>query len=118
MLLGWGVWGAYGIPTTRLESLVNYPNPFDSRQGNTTIAYELEQNASVTIRLYDLLGSPVRVWNLDAGQIGAQQGLNQVPWDGADERGEKVPAGGYVCQVMVDEERGLVQGIRKIAVVH
>ena len=117
MLLGWGLWGAYGIPTARLESLVNYPNPFDSRQSETFISYVLDQDAPVTIRLFDVLGGHVRNWELPAGADGARGGLNRVPWDGTDEGGHKVPAGGYVCQVMVTEDDGLVQGIRKIGLI-
>ena len=118
MLLGWGLWGAHGIPTYRLESLVNYPNPFDSRLSHTTIRYSLEQDAQVTIRLYDVMGNPVREWGFSSGMEGGRQGMNQVAWDGTNGYGEKVSAGGYVCHVMVSEEKGLVQGTRKIGVVH
>jgi len=118
MLLGWSVWGVYGIPTPRLESLANYPNPFDSRLTATSIVYSLPTDAAVTVRLYDLLGRPVREWNFHAGENGARNGENRLSWDGTDESGAKVSAGGYVCQVLVEQESGLIQGIRKIAVIH
>ncbi len=117
MILGWGLWGAYGLPTARLESLVNAPNPFDSRQTSTVIFYRLQDDADVTVRLYDLLGGRVREWNFNAGADGAHQGENRLAWDGTDEGGQKVAAGGYLCQVLVKEEAGVVQGIRKIGVV-
>lgn len=116
VLLVWGAWGVRGVPASRLEQLVNIPNPFDSRSGVTQISYQLSQDARVSIRLYDLLGGSVRSWEFTAGESGARQGLNRVAWDGADESGRKVAAGGYICQVVAEEPEGVVQGIRKIAV--
>ncbi|MBI4397055.1 MAG: hypothetical protein HY548_08175 [Elusimicrobia bacterium] len=118
VLLVWGIWGAYGIPTARLEGLANVPNPFDSRQTQTYIVYSLAQDAHVDIHLFDLMGNPVRNWDLPAGVPGAQTGMNQVAWDGTDESGTKVTAGGYICQVLVAEDKGLVQGVHKIGVIH
>jgi hypothetical protein len=116
-LLAWGLWGANGLPTARLESLVNYPNPFDARRSPTVIAYRLDSDTRVTVRLFDLMGGSVREWEFSAGQSGARAGENRLSWDGTDEQGRRVAAGGYVCQVLVDESRGVVQGLRKIAVV-
>jgi hypothetical protein len=117
MLLGWGVLGAYGIPSSRLDSLVNFPNPFDSRQSSTTIAYKLESDAYVNIRLYDYSGAPIRSWQFSAGAPGGMLGENRLQWDGSDESGRKVAAGGYVCQVLVEEDHGVMQGVRKVGVI-
>jgi hypothetical protein len=117
MLSGWGIWGANALPTARLESLINYPNPFDSRQTATVIAYTLKQDSRVSVRLFSLLGQPVRSWEFSAGQAGARAGENRLAWDGTDESGQKVSAGGYVCQLLVEEQSGLVQGVRKIGVI-
>lgn len=117
MLLGWGVLGAYGIPSTRLESLVNFPNPFDSRQTSTTIAYKLQSDAYVNVRLYDYSGVPIRSWQFSAGTVGGRSGENRLVWDGSDESGRKVAAGGYVCQVLVQESDGVMQGVRKVGVI-
>jgi hypothetical protein len=118
MLLGWGVLGAYGIPTARLESLMNFPNPFDSRHAATTIFYTLDSEARVAIRVYDLSGAPIRTWNFYPGEAGARAGENRIAWDGSDESGQKVAAGGYVCQVLVEQESGVMQGVRKVGVIH
>lgn len=117
MLLGWGVLGAYGIPSTRLEGIVNYPNPFDSRLSSTTIAYKLPADAYVNVRLYDYSGAPVRSWQFSAGTPGGTSGDNRLLWDGSDESGRKVAAGGYLCQILVEERDGVMQGVRKVGVV-
>lgn len=118
MLLAWGLWGAQSLPTTRLEAIANFPNPFDSRLTVTTISYSLKNDASVSVHLFDYFGGTIRRWEIPAGLPGAQTGTNRLVWDGTNESGEKVTAGGYVCQILVSEESGVVQGIRKIGVIH
>jgi hypothetical protein len=117
MLLVWGIWGASAIPTPRLEGLVNYPNPFNPLQTPTYIAYTLERDSAVIVRLFDLGGEPVREWNFGAGENGGRRGENKLSWNGVNEDGERVAAGGYVCQVIASDEAGLIQGVRKIGVV-
>lgn len=117
ILLGWGILGVHGLPTSRLEGLVNFPNPFDSRLTKTTIAYQLRSEARVSIHLFDLTGGRVREWTFFPGEAGARAGDNRVEWDGTNASGDKVAAGGYMCQVLVEEENGVVQGVRKVGVV-
>ena len=38
------------------KALTNYPNPFDSRLGSTTILFTLESDSEVSARIYDLFG--------------------------------------------------------------
>jgi len=118
ILMGWGLAGAYGIPSARLDSLTNYPNPFDSRKASTFIAYELESDADVFVRVYDLFGISVKKWQMLSGQEGARSGTNRLRWDGRNDRGNFVSAGGYICQVIVESGSSRVQGIRKIGVIH
>jgi hypothetical protein len=114
----WGLAGAYGIPSVRLETLTNYPNPFDARKMPTIIAYQLESEADVSVQLYDLFGLSVRAWRFFPGESGAVTGENKIRWDGRNDRGDFVAAGGYICQVVADTNGMRVQGIRKIAVIH
>ena len=65
----------------------------------------------------DLFGQPVRDWNFSAGEMGARAGANQVAWDGTNASGDKVASGGYLCQVLVEESDGVVQGVRKVGVI-
>jgi len=97
MLLGWGIWGAFAVPTSRLETLVNFPNPFNPASTHTTIAYSLSQNATVNIRLLTFwrkgphLGPVRRAARGPSGFEPDRVGRNR-----RDRR--QVSAGGYVCQ--------------------
>ena len=70
----------------------NHPNPFNP---STRIRYQLPQNASVTLRVFNGLGQQIRV--LVAGPKTA--GYHEIAWDGRDEHGEPVGSGVYVCRL-------------------
>ena len=65
----------------------------------TTIAYVLDADASVRLRIYSLSGGLVRDETFAAGAEGGQSGLNEVPWDGRNGDGEAVSSGGYILQI-------------------
>ena len=66
----------------------NYPNPFNSA---TTIHYELPQNSSVKITVYDILGSYV----IDIVDRYHQKGMFKTTWNGNDKNNIKVSSGVY-----------------------
>jgi hypothetical protein len=69
----------------------SYPNPFSSA---TTIWYYLPKHAAVTLRIYDISGRLVRVFE-DAAMKNA--GRHQVIWDGKNKSGRNVAPGVYFC---------------------
>jgi hypothetical protein len=76
---------------TRL--LPNYPNPFNPE---TWIPFELEQEASVSMTIFDSRGRIVR--KLEIGHRPAGRHLSQSQaayWNGRNQRGEAVAAGVY-----------------------
>jgi cytochrome c peroxidase len=77
---------AAGKPAVRLA---NYPNPFNAQ---TAIAYELAQPAQVEIRVYNVLGQPLR--RLFLGWQPA--GSHLIYWDGRDDAGRPVSSGPYL----------------------
>ena len=66
-----------------------YPNPFNPR---TTISYDLQIRAPVTLAVYDVAGKRVKTL-IDAEVTGA--GRHQRIWDGRDESGRVVASGVY-----------------------
>lgn len=69
-------------------NLKNYPNPFNSE---TQIKYDLPDQATVTINIYDILGR-----NIFALVNGLQSaGNHSIGWDGKDDYGNNVPGGLY-----------------------
>ncbi|MCS7151963.1 MAG: hypothetical protein NZ928_06225 [Endomicrobia bacterium] len=113
-----------GLPEQVISQVSNYPNPVDTRlggeEGKTWIVYVLNQDAEVTITLYDLLGYKVQEWTFKPGQEGGKRGANKVPpegWDGTNAAGQKVAKGGYIAQIKVKSSKGVITAIRKIGVV-
>ena len=66
----------------------NYPNPFNPA---TVIRYEIANAGDVTICVYDVKGSLVRVLE----KRYCETGRYEVGWNGENERGSKVTSGIY-----------------------
>jgi len=90
---------AFVDPTAAGGFVTNYPNPFHPGEEPTTIAYKLDDFASVTIRIYTQSGKLVKRMTFDRGTPGGQSGLNQVLWDGRNGKGEVVASGGYLALI-------------------
>jgi len=80
------------IPT-EFSLAQNYPNPFNP---NTSIAYGLNNDASVTLAIYNVLGQKVRTLVNNKQQIA---GSYVVKWDGRNDAGLLVPSGMYVYRL-------------------
>jgi hypothetical protein len=76
--------------SNRLEQ--NRPNPFNP---STRIAYQLADNARVSLAIYDVSGRPVRKL-VDRLQ---PAGAYSVTWDGRDDGGRHLPTGVYFCRL-------------------
>ena len=96
-------------PSGRARLAQNYPNPF--RDG-TTIRYELDTQAEVTLEVFDVTGRRVRV--LDAGQRPA--GVHTVDWDGRDVEGLSVASGLYLYRLDVSTPGGAPTRLQKTLV--
>jgi hypothetical protein len=88
----------------------NYPNPFHAGMENTTIEFYLNSASTVTLDLYDVMGSKV-ITLLKNQSI--QPGLQRVSWDGRNGFGSLVLNGVYYAQLDVNGTKLLL----KIAVV-
>lgn len=72
------------------------PNPFDPKQGPTHLRYEAPLTAKVTLRIFNSAGMLVRVLK-DNDPHGGRQ---TASWDGQDDKGEKLPPGIYIAQLL------------------
>ena len=68
-----------------------YPNPFNP---STEMHYKLPKEERVFLRIYNLLGQPVRTL-VDEIQ---QTGDYKVRWDATDDSGNPVSSGIYICR--------------------
>ena len=71
---------------------LNYPNPFNPR---TVIPFDVAFETSVQLRVFNLLGQPVRT--LMDGPLAP--GSHRAAWDGRDDRGRPVSAGVYLYRL-------------------
>lgn len=79
-------------PVKNFELIGAYPNPFNP---STTIVYTLDKSMGVTLRIYNVLGNPVRTL-VDHVQ---RPGLYRIVWDGKDDKGALLPGGVYFCRL-------------------
>jgi hypothetical protein len=86
-------------PNVALYLHQNHPNPFNP---STTIAFELPQSRSGTLRIFDARGHIVRTLLTDEV---LPAGLNQAVWRGRDDAGLPVAAGVYYSQLVTEDGR-------------
>lgn len=91
-------------PNAAGGTLTNYPNPFHPDEAPTTIAYVLDDDASVRIRIYTLSGGLVYEAQYAAGGQGGLGGLNEITWNGRNGDGNAVASGGYI--LFIEAEGG------------
>jgi hypothetical protein len=82
----------------------NYPNPFNS---STVIHYELPNSCFTRLEIYNLLGQNVRTI-IAENQL---PGKYQIQWDGRDEKGNLLPTGIYLWQLLAGKQKS----VKKIA---
>lgn len=78
----------------------NYPNPFNP---STTIEYVLPASATVSVRVYNLMGQVVRTLVQEEAQT---LGRHSVTWDGRSDAGTPVASGTYLYSL---EFNGTIQ---------
>lgn len=89
----------------------SYPNPFSlNRERETEIRFQLVRAGEVELRVYNLLGQPVRRLLQRALPVGE----HKVFWDGKDERGKAASSGVYFYQL---RQGGFAQ-MRKLTLLH
>ncbi len=88
---------AFVNPNAAGGYVTNYPNPFHPGEQPTTIAWQLDDNARVSLRIFSLSGALVRQETFERGGPGGTTGLNEWAWDGKNGDGRMVASGGYLA---------------------
>lgn len=109
---------AFVDPNEQGGYVTNYPNPFHPNEAPTTIAYKLSDNATVTLKIFTLLGGLVFEKRFDPGTPGGSAGLNEFIWDGRNGDNKVVASGGYILRIVAQGSGETLHEMnRKIAVV-
>ncbi|MEZ4702063.1 MAG: PQQ-dependent sugar dehydrogenase [Rhodothermales bacterium] len=72
-----------------------YPNPFSEQ---VTIPFRIEETATVSLAVYDMLGREVRLLRYTVLPAGS----HVEAWDGLDAAGQRVADGAYLVRLRVD----------------
>ena len=75
----------------------NYPNPFNP---STNIAYSIDMNSKVNVKIYSLLGEEIT--SLFNGDV--NPGTHEVQWNGVDNAGVAVASGVYIYRVEANNQ--------------
>ena len=87
----------------RSALLPNYPNPFNPE---TWIPYDLVEDASVDVHIYDLKGESVRHLNIGFQAAGTYRTQSRAAyWDGRNSVGEPVASGTYLYTLTAQYRR-------------
>ena len=85
--------------------LANYPNPFNPE---TWLPYQLAEDATVRLTIYDVAGAPVRRLEMGHQRAGYYTDRGRAGyWDGRNSSGEPVPSGIYFCELATPSFRDL-----------
>jgi Big-like domain-containing protein/flagellar hook capping protein FlgD len=99
-------------------TVTNFPNPCHPPEQGTTLAYKLDDMATVKIRIFSQTGQLVKEVNFARGATGGIAGLNTWQWDGRNGSGDVVASGGYIVLIEAQGTGSTVNVMRrKIAVV-
>ena len=79
-------------PISNFALMPNYPNPFNP---TTTISYELPEQSTVSLTVYDLRGQEVKALQDEV----KAPGNYEVRWNGIDDAGNPVSTGVYFCRL-------------------
>jgi len=74
----------------------NYPNPFNP---STTISYDLPEQSSVKLTVYDIRGQEVMVFPHRENSPGNYE----VQWNGVDQSGNPVNTGVYFARLQAGD---------------
>ena len=126
-----GLWGEFSDtskvafispPGELISDFSTFPNPFDSRKTNATIAYTLNQDADVKIKIYDLFGNEIKKFEYQKGTTGATIGphgkIDNIFWDGTDNDNKKVGFGMYILVIEADSGLEKMKKTWKIGLIH
>ena len=89
---------------------INYPNPFKPARGQGTyITYTLNQNADITLMIYDITGILLYKRIFLSGVLGGTAGINEVYWNGISDFGQVIGNSAYQY-VIIGNNKVLARG--------
>ncbi|HAR61872.1 MAG TPA: hypothetical protein DCS13_00240 [Candidatus Margulisbacteria bacterium] len=101
----------------QIKHVLNGPNPFNPKNGSTSIQYQLTDDADVNIYIYSISGEKLWHQHITQGDLnGGSSGFNKVDWNGVNDFDEIVANGVYVVYVIAKNGSTTKTGKAKIMV--
>lgn len=97
------------------QSFHIFPNPFNPDLEEAKVEYYLENDASVTIKIYTITGNLVKI--IKENELKTKGLHYEDTWDGKNSAGKKVKSGVYVCFIKVKYVDGSETNLKKKIVV-
>jgi flagellar hook assembly protein FlgD len=95
------------------DSAFAFPNP--ARNGQTTIQFQgLSDNSSVSLKIYTIAGDLVLSKSFPNANAGT---VTQFAWTLTNDAGKKVGRGLYFCVIRENSPAGVLQTVKKVAVI-
>jgi endonuclease/exonuclease/phosphatase family metal-dependent hydrolase len=98
------------VPASSATLLPNVPNPFNP---STRIAFELDRQGDVELKIYNARGKLVR----DLTAESFDSGVHEVVWNGTSDSGFPAPSSVYYVRLTVRNSNGVSESTRKISLI-
>ncbi len=92
-------------PAETFALLQSFPNPMKAQGGTTRISFDLPENETVSLSVFDVLGRQITKivdTRLDAG-------VHTFLWDGLDDQFNAVPAGVYFLRLVTGRKHSVLK---------
>ncbi len=86
-------------PPSLGQSLMVKNNPFNPNTEKAEIAYNLETDSDVSMKIFTIAGEKVFEADFHSGEAGGQKGTNLITWDARNDHGDLVLNGVYVILI-------------------
>ena len=89
----------FEVSSEPISGLKPYPSPYNPNKGSMNIDFVIDQQASVSINIYDRAGKLV------SKLMSSQQrpsGNNSVQWEGKSYAGDRLANGIYICEIITN----------------
>ena len=92
------------IPNSGIEDFYNYPNPFNSKETNTTYRVSIKSGKIINAKLeiYSTSGDLLDSKDLT---VSTDRKIADCKWAGLDKNGKYLPAGIYIAKITVKDDK-------------
>jgi hypothetical protein len=85
---------------TKVANALVYPNPFDPSAGSARLGYQMNQDADVTLYLFNEINQLVWKRTYPSGSNGGKSGYNEILWNGVTDFGLTAANGAYFLRIV------------------